>query len=99
MAPVAVPDGIASSLRDAKATITRSIDLIYGVSTEENFERWLGTASGATMACDGITLGNLQADLQLVLQNVEALSRRFSSFIQHLLREICDLLPCRIFYI
>lgn len=74
-------DGIASSLRDAKTTITRSIDLIYEVATEESFERWLGTSSGAQMARDGITLGNLQADLQLVLQNVEALSRRFSSFI------------------
>lgn len=73
--------GISSSLRDAAATITRAIELIYQDATEAAFEHWLGTASGAVMARDGITLGNLQADLQLVLQNVEALSRRFIDFI------------------
>jgi hypothetical protein len=75
--------GIASSLRDAAAMITKAIDLIYQDTTEAAFDRWLGTASGTVMARDGITLGNLQADLQLVLQNVEALSRRFLDFIEH----------------
>ena len=73
--------GIASSLSDAKATITKAIDLVYRDETSAAFEHWLGTASGAVMTRDGITLGNLQADLQLVLQNVEALSRRFLEFI------------------
>lgn len=74
---------IASSLQDAGATITRAIDLIYRDTTEAAFDHWLGTASGAVMARDGITLGNLQADLQVVLQSVEALSRRFLDFIDH----------------
>lgn len=73
--------GIARSLSDAKATITQAIDLVYRDDISAAFEHWLATASGAVMSRDGITLGNLQADLQLVLQNVEALSRRFLEFI------------------
>jgi hypothetical protein len=73
--------GIASSLSDAKASITKALDLVYRDETSAAFEQWLGTASGAVMYRDGITLGNLQTDLHLVLQNVEALSRRFLEFI------------------
>lgn len=73
--------GISNSLRDAADTISTAMDLIYREETEKAFERWLGTPAGARMARDGITLDNLQADLKLVLQNVEALSRRFIEFI------------------
>lgn len=75
--------GIASSLRDAQAMITRAIDLIYLDETDAAYAHWLGTTAGAVMARNEIALGNLQADLQLVLQNVEALSRRFIEFIDH----------------
>lgn len=74
--------GIASSLKDAARTVTRAIDLIFRKDTDEAFERWLQSPAGARMARDGITLGNLQADLHLVLQHVEALSRRFLDFIE-----------------
>lgn len=74
--------GIAASLRDAADTITRAMDLIFREDTEETFEHWLQTPAGARLDRDGITLGNLQADLQLVLQHVEALSRRFLEFIE-----------------
>lgn len=73
--------GIATSLRDAATTITRAIDLIYRDDISAAFDRWLGTPQGAVMARDGIMIGNLQADLELVLQNIEALSRRFIDFI------------------
>lgn len=73
--------GIAGSLREAAATVTRAIDLIYRDETGAAFDHWLSTPAGAVMARDGVMLGNLQADLQMVLQNVEALSRRFIDFI------------------
>lgn len=74
--------GIAASLRDTGDTITRAMDLIYREDTEEAFGHWLQTPAGARLDRDGITLGNLQADLHLVLQHVEALSRRFLEFIE-----------------
>lgn len=74
-------DGISRSLQEAKQTISAAMALIYREDTEQSFERWTGTPEGARMSRDGITLNNLQADLQLVLQNVEGLSRRFLSFI------------------
>lgn len=75
-------EGISCSLKEAKETITVAMALIYREDTEKAFERWQDTPEGARMAREGITLDNLQADLQLVLQNVEALSRRFVSFIE-----------------
>lgn len=74
--------GISKSLTEAKDTISAAMSLIYREDTETAFERWLDTPEGTGMAREGITLDNLQADLQLVLQNVEALSRRFVSFIE-----------------
>lgn len=75
-------EGISRSLKEAKDTISTAMSLIYRDDTERAFERWLDTPEGTRMVREGITLDNLQADLQLVLQNVEALSRRFVSFIE-----------------
>lgn len=75
-------EGISRSLAEAKDTISAAMTLIYRDDTESAFERWLNTPEGARLDREGVTLDNLQADLQLVLQNVEALSRRFISFIE-----------------
>lgn len=67
---------IAKSLGDAAATIGKALDLIFDERAREAFQAW--EARGGP----GFSLGNLQADLELVLQNVEALSRRFMLFIE-----------------
>lgn len=75
-------EGISRSLKEAKETISAAMALIYLKDTEKAFGHWMATPEGVRMTTEGITLDNLQADLQLVLQNVEALSRRFLSFIE-----------------
>lgn len=75
-------DGIASSLHEAASTATKAITLIYEDHTAARYEQWLATPSGAVFARDGVSIGNLQADMKIVLQNIEALSRRFSEFIE-----------------
>lgn len=69
---------IAESLNAAAATITHAIDLIFSEHTRSRFAQWEPTQ----VTGQSFYLGNLQADLELVLQNVESLSRRFLLFIE-----------------
>lgn len=67
---------IAKSLSTAAATINQAIDLIFSEHIRSNFDLWAERTNA------GFYLGNLQADLELVLQNVESLSRRFLRFLE-----------------
>lgn len=63
---------IAKSLNDAAETIGRAIDMVFSEHVEIEWNK---------RPFPGFHLGNLQADLELVLQNVESLSRRFVQFL------------------
>lgn len=75
---IAEGSSIAESLNVAAVTVGHAIDLIFSDRTRAQFNVW--TASMG--ANQNFYLGNLQADLELVLQNVESLSRRFLQFIE-----------------
>lgn len=66
---------IAASLNSAVSTISQAIELVFSTHTFDAFNLWLERTNAS------FYLGNLQADLELVLQNVESLSRRFLLFI------------------
>jgi len=66
---------IAASLNSAVSTISQAIELVFSAHTFGAFNLWLERTNAP------FYLGNLQADLELVLQNVESLSRRFLLFI------------------
>lgn len=70
-----ISDGssIASSLSAAAVTINQAIDLIFSEHVQDEWNK---------RPPPGFYLGNLQADLELVLQNVESLSRRFLRFLE-----------------
>ncbi|MDP2759256.1 MAG: hypothetical protein Q8O64_02455 [Sideroxyarcus sp.] len=70
-----ISDGasIANSLNAAAATVNQAIELVFSNQVRQEWER---------RPYPGFHLGNLQADLELVLQNVEALSRRFLQFLE-----------------
>jgi hypothetical protein len=63
---------IAESLKMAAETINHAIDLIFSDRVRDEWEK---------RPQPDFHLGNLQADLELVLQNVESLSRRFVQFL------------------
>lgn len=63
---------IAKSLNDATETIGRAIDMVFSDHVQTEWSK---------RPFPGFHLGNLQADLELVLQNVESLSRRFVQFL------------------
>jgi len=65
--------GIAKSLSAAAATINQAIELIFSEHVRDEWDK---------RPEQGFYLGNLQADLELVLQNVESLSRRFMNFLE-----------------
>lgn len=67
---------IAASLAEAAATVGAALDRIFSEQARADFEAW-ESRGGA-----GFSLGNLQADLEMVLQNAEALSRRFMRFLE-----------------
>lgn len=68
--------GIAESLRDANEVVKRACGLIFEDRTREAFTHW--------KARNGVlhSIGNLQTEIELVLQHVEALSRRFVNFLE-----------------
>lgn len=66
---------ISDSLGDATETIKNAINLIFDERTKGAFLIWAEREKPA------FVLGNLQADMELVLQNVESLSRRFVNFV------------------
>lgn len=65
--------GIAQSLNAAGTTISLAIELIFSDHIQSEWDK---------RPAQGFYLGNLQADLELVLQNVESLSRRFLRFLE-----------------
>lgn len=65
-------DNIAKSLKDAADTIGDAIDMVFSEHVQEEWDKRQFT---------GFHLGNLQADMEIVLQNVESLSRRFINFL------------------
>lgn len=67
---------IATSMQEATEVIKQAVKLIFSASVEEEFESW-GAASGVPYA-----IGNLRTEIELVMQNVEALSRRFIKFLE-----------------
>lgn len=66
---------ISDSLTKATETIKIAIELIFDERTRKAFSIWADRERPA------FSLGNLQSELELVLQNVEALSRRFVTFL------------------
>lgn len=71
---ILISDGqsIAKSLSDAAETIGRAIEMIFSDHVQAEWNK---------RPFPGFHLGNLQADLELVLQNVKSLSRRFVQFL------------------
>lgn len=67
--------GIAASLREAIEVIKQACALIFDARTREAFDLW------QTRHAVSYSLGNLQTEVELVMQNVEALSRRFVRFL------------------
>lgn len=67
---------IADALNAAAQTIGQAIEIVFSSHVQKLFEAW------AQRHEPRFGLGNLQADMELVLQNVEALSRRFLSFLE-----------------
>jgi len=73
---IAEGSSIAASLSTAAVTISHAIELVFNEHIQASFSVWAGRTEAK------FYLGNLQADLELVLQNVESLSRRFLRFIE-----------------
>jgi hypothetical protein len=67
--------GIADSLRDATDVVKRACTLIFDQRTRDAFDHW-ASRNGVVYS-----IGNLQTEVELVMQNVEALSRRFVAFL------------------
>lgn len=67
---------IAEALRDATEVVKHACVLIFDARTSEAFAVWQAR-SGV-----GYSIGNLQTEIELVMQNVEALSRRFVGFLE-----------------
>lgn len=70
---IAEGSSIAQSLNAAGTTISQAIELIFSDHIRSEWDK---------RPAQGFYLGNLQADLELVLQNVESLSRRFLRFLE-----------------
>lgn len=66
---------VSDSLIKATETIKTAIELIFDERTRKTFSMW------AEREHPSFGLGNLQSELELVLQNVESLSRRFVNFV------------------
>ncbi|WP_233874481.1 hypothetical protein [Paraburkholderia adhaesiva] len=67
---------IADSLREAADVVKRACALIFDQRTREDFDRWV-TRNGISWS-----IGNVQTEIELVMQHVEALSRRFVGFLE-----------------
>lgn len=72
---------IAESLAAATETIRNAIDLIFDARSRKSFAGWAARYQSEVGDNPPFSLGNLQADMELVLQNAEALSRRFVRFV------------------
>lgn len=73
-----IADGakISAALSDAAQLVQSAMTLLFSEQTEADFQLWR-TTRGVTFG-----LGNLQADLEIVLQSAESLSRRFVEFVK-----------------
>lgn len=72
---------IAESLAAATNIIRNAIDLIFDARSRKSFVGWASRYLNEIGEHPPFSLGNLQADMELVLQNAEALSRRFVRFV------------------
>lgn len=68
--------GIASALRDAAEVVKQACTKIFDARTREEFEVWKARNPVS------FSMGNLQTEIELVMQNVEAFSRRFVGFLE-----------------
>ena len=68
--------GIAGALRDATEVVKQACSKIFDAGTRESFEMWKERNPVR------YSIGNLQTEIELVMQNVEALSRRFVGFLE-----------------
>ena len=67
--------GIAGSLRDAAEVVKQACTKIFDNRTREDFDIWKARNPVPYV------IGNLQTEIELVMQNVEALARRFVGFL------------------
>lgn len=68
--------GISGSLTGATEVVKQACAKIFDAGTRESFEMWKARNPVP------YSLGNLQTEIELVMQNVEALSRRFVGFLE-----------------
>jgi len=73
-----ITDGvkISETLHEASQLVQSAMSLLFAEQTEEAFALWRATR-GVTFS-----LGNLQAEIEIVLQSTESLSRRFIKFVK-----------------
>lgn len=73
-----IEDGanIAEALREATQVVKQASSRIFEPGTREAFEAW------KIRNPVSYSIGNLQTEIELVMQNVEALSRRFVGFLE-----------------
>src|SRR6185369_3189710 len=67
--------GIGEMLKNAKETVQQAMKLAFDQRTVDVFEDWR-TKEGAEFG-----LGNIQAELEVLLKIIEAVSRRFIDFL------------------
>ncbi len=74
---ILVADGpaINENLKKTKETIQSALRIILEQSTMDAFNQWAGRAKA------GFELGNLQTELEVLLQTAEVVSRRFIEFL------------------
>ncbi|WP_212786547.1 hypothetical protein [Ferrigenium kumadai] len=73
---IAEGERIAEALNAAALTISQAIERAFSPAIRDAFDAWSERHQAR------FYLGNLQAEMELVLQNVEALSRRFLQFLE-----------------
>ncbi len=69
---------IADALREATEVVKRACTLIFDARTNAAFAAWKERSGGSVT----YSIGNLQTEVELVMQNVEAFSRRFVAFLE-----------------
>jgi hypothetical protein len=68
--------GISGSLTDATEVVKQACAKIFDAGTRESFDMWKARNPVS------YSMGNLQTEIELVMQNVEVLSRRFVDFLE-----------------
>lgn len=68
--------GISEMLHNTMETIRKAVSIAYSSSTIESFAEW------SEVEGPDFDLGNIQAELEVLLQMAESVSRRFMEFLQ-----------------